>query len=745
MVLAALAAPSSRASAQALQPPAPITLAPVELDGERAAELGRTVDVVVRVDREGRATIVQDVIEPELRAAIEDALARSTLAPALRDGAPVIARARLRLEVRARETEPDPDPQPEPDPVPDVPSFTAVARAVPEPSAATVLDAREVRDLPGLQGDPYRIVETLPGVVPLLSGLPFNYVRGAPPAGTITLWDEIPIPSLFHVAAGPSTIHAARLGAIRLWPGVAPARYGRHVGGVIAGEPATIAPRLGGEVELRLLDVNGMITVPIDARHVVRASGRFGYPGLIVGAAFPGVELEYWDYQLTADLDDGAGGHTRIIAIGAYDRLRQNLADVDTLGEESDILLHFHRLEARHTRALPGGAEFGAALRLGYDQSQLGEAVGVETWSASPRLWASFRLGFARLRIGADMVASSGALTSGRSDDPQIAGALLGQGAYAGARTRSAAGAYVEALLPIPGLLRLELGARVDAWVTRREVQVAPSPRGRLVVHLMDGVDAHASVGLAHQPAVLFLPLPGFAEVAVDRGLQRALQSDAGVSVELPLGFAVEAQGFFHWMDRVLLPDLYVQDREICIESWCSIIELDPRARARVMGLEVIARRDPREDLGGWISYTLSEATARAHDGFEFTPGFDVRHVIQALGRWRIVPGLEVSIRLMARSGRVVGRYYVRPEQLTIGRYEQRLPWFFRGDAEVAYGWDAGWARLRVSAGWTNVTLSAEPVALDCMLGTGGRPEGPCPVESAPAIFLPSLGIRGEM
>ncbi|UJR78157.1 TonB-dependent receptor [Sandaracinus amylolyticus] len=739
VVLAWIAA-TAPARAQSLQPPQVIALAPVELDAARVAEVGASIEVRVIVDRDGRASLDHDVMEPGLRGAVEDAIARSRIAPATRDGTAIVARARVRLDVRAREVAPAPVIEPPPI----EPSFRALARTTPEPTSAMILEAEEVRDLPGLQGDPFRVVETLPGVVPLLSGLPFLYVRGAPPAGTITLWDDIPVPSLFHVAAGPSTIHAARLGEMRLWPGVAPARYGRHVGGVVLGAAAPIEPRLGGEVELRLLDVNGMITVPIDRRHVVQASGRYGYPGWIVGAALPGVELDYWDYQLTADLDDGHGGHTRLIALGAYDRLRQDLTDIETLGEQSDVLLHFHRVEARHVRSLGGGAEFGAALRLGYDQSQLGEAVGVEVWSASPRLWSSFALGFARLRVGADLVASGGRIESGRSDDPAIAGALIREGAYSGARTRTAAGAYVEALLPIPGVLRLELGARIDTWVTAREVQVAPSPRARLVVHVWEGVDLHAAMGLAHQPAVLFLPLPGFADLAVDRGLQRSLQSDWGISLALPLGISLEAQGFFHYFDQVLLPDLYVQDREICVQSWCTQVELDPRARARVLGLEVLARRDGR-DVSGWISYTLSEATARAHEGFEFVPGFDVRHVIQAMGRARIWEGLEIAIRVLVRSGRVVGRYFIEPTQLTAQRYEQRLPWFFRGDAEIAYAWDAGWGRLRVSLGWTNVTLSEEPIALECNHDSNGRPEAPCAVQTAPPIFLPSLGIRAEL
>ena len=42
--------------------------------------------------------------------------------------------------------------------------------------------AEVLRQLPGAFGDPFRALDALPGVTPIVSGLPFFYVRGAPPA-----------------------------------------------------------------------------------------------------------------------------------------------------------------------------------------------------------------------------------------------------------------------------------------------------------------------------------------------------------------------------------------------------------------------------------------------------------------------------------------------------------------------------------------------------------------------------------
>src|SRR5207302_442105 len=77
-------------------------------------------------------------------------------------------------------------------------------------TSSTRLGATEVRQLPGVFGDPFRSIEVLPGVVPAASGVPFYFIRGSPPGNTGYFVDGIPVPALFHLAVGPSIIHPAR-------------------------------------------------------------------------------------------------------------------------------------------------------------------------------------------------------------------------------------------------------------------------------------------------------------------------------------------------------------------------------------------------------------------------------------------------------------------------------------------------------------------------------------------------------
>ena len=80
-------------------------------------------------------------------------------------------------------------------------------RGVRRESGQTSLGGSEVRQIPGAFGDPFRAIESLPGVTPMVSGLPFFFVRGAPPGNTGYFIDGVRIPLLYHLGLGPSVVH----------------------------------------------------------------------------------------------------------------------------------------------------------------------------------------------------------------------------------------------------------------------------------------------------------------------------------------------------------------------------------------------------------------------------------------------------------------------------------------------------------------------------------------------------------
>ncbi|HTV23305.1 MAG TPA: TonB-dependent receptor plug domain-containing protein, partial [Polyangiaceae bacterium] len=275
------------APVESTAPPAPaLEIAPPRLIGEAVVEYpdgaSGTADVVLELlisvaGEVSEASVVQGA-EPFATAARARALGWR-FEPARQ--ADVARAARIRFLVRfvpPAPTEPVIPALGEPAaapgaPAPAAPIEVTVLGARNEPRAQTLTRA-EVRQLPGAFGDPFRAIEALPGVTPLASGVPFFYVRGAPPGNVGYYLDGIRLPLLYHVGLGPSVVHPALISRVDLYPGAYPTRYGRFSGGIVAGEVEAPLDRWHGEWQIRLFDTGVMTEAPFaDGRGHVLLGG----------------------------------------------------------------------------------------------------------------------------------------------------------------------------------------------------------------------------------------------------------------------------------------------------------------------------------------------------------------------------------------------------------------------------------------------------------------------------------------
>ena len=237
--------------------------------------------------------------------------------PATRDGVAMVAR--IRFAVAFREPPPPaPEPPPGTEPAPPPPPPTGPARASaapqevrvvgnkPEPGRTATLTRAEVREIPGTFGDPFRAIEIMPGVTPIVSGLPFFFIRGAPPGDVGYFLDGIRVPLLFHVGIGPSVVHPALMDRVDLYPGGYPARFGRFSGGIVAGETAAPVRELHGEYNLRLFDAGALAETPFaDGRGTLLLGGRYSAT-FLAGAAAPEEATDLAAGFGAADLRAGA-------------------------------------------------------------------------------------------------------------------------------------------------------------------------------------------------------------------------------------------------------------------------------------------------------------------------------------------------------------------------------------------------------------------------------------------------------
>jgi hypothetical protein len=305
-------------------------------------------------------------------------------------------------------------------------------------------------------------------------------------------------------------------------------------------------------------------------------------------------------------------------------------------------------------------------------------------------------------------------------------------------------GAHAELTWPTDARTTLELGVRSDAWITGSDAQAAVEPRVVLRYQARPRLSLHAAFGLAYQPAVFLIPLPGVADVALDRGLQRAIQSELGAAVEAPASFTIDSKVYLHTYDNMLSFASLDEPSVACDDSLGPSADSEedlPRMSAYSYGAELMIRRAYRERLSGFLAYTLSWADGRTDAGRELTPNFDVRHVANLVLQWRASERWHVAVRGYAQSGR-----FPLDADTTLNPLErQRLPMFFRGDLQVARVWQRRWGELRFTFDWLNFTFQREPMGWQCGDLFIDEVQNECRVEYVPfPITIPMLGVRAS-
>ena len=193
----------------------------------------------------------------------------------------------------------------------------------------TKLEDVELVRIPGTFGEPFRVVQTLPGVSRTPFGMSFLIVRGANPEDSAFLLDGFLLPDLYHFLAGPALINAELVETIEFYPGNYPVRYGWRQAGLVVAETRDEWPRdrVRGNVSLDLLDLEGIVHVPVGETGQVSVAGRHSHFGpLIELVTDDTLRPHYWDYQpLVPAADGGHGGALHGLARAGHQLLLQQL------------------------------------------------------------------------------------------------------------------------------------------------------------------------------------------------------------------------------------------------------------------------------------------------------------------------------------------------------------------------------------------------------------------------------------
>lgn len=767
------AAPTAPPPAPPPPPRAPTIVKPVP----------KAVDVVYPEGAEGRAEVVLELTisatgdvtdatlvegsSPFAERALE--AARSwTFEPARRDETPIPAKIRF-LVTFEPETSPE-TPSDAAAPSDSPPATQAPTPARPREPVYEVLvtgerapirhrlGQAEVRELPGAFGDPYRAIEALPGVVPIASGLPYFYVRGAPPGNVGYFFDGIPVPLLYHFAAGPGVLHPAFVDHVDLYPGAYPATYGRFAGGIVAGEMAEPGDTLRGEASIRLIDSGAMLETPFaDGRGSVMLGGRFSYTGLVLSLLVPEITLNYWDYQgrvrYALDSDD----RVEVLFFGSGDLLAETEEEFDGTSETNTIAdVMFHRLDLRWDHLI-GDGRLRHALMFGADRTRVEESVIVTNSMVGLRSEYEQRLGpKLTLRAGGNVLFESlrQDIDDQTSEDPDDPGSpsipdsppVPGEEPFVPdqptpdeddddddpdfgfdlARDDWTAGAWTELVLNVAPGVELTPGLRADVFVAGDDVAVGVDPRLSARFTIDERLTLVHGLGLVHQAPSFVVPVPGL-KPSLDGGLQRAVQHSAGVEYALPGGVTSSVtlfhNLFFNMTDLLSLVQLNNTTGDEVV---------DFRATGQAYGAELLVRRSLSRKLGGFVSYTLSRSL-RSSGELRGPATTDRTHVLNVAASYDLGKNWRFGARALVYSG-IPARVAYREA----ARHPPRTPAFWRLDWRLQKRW-----MIAAPHAWWGLVFEVLNTTLNKEKLDGNCNAFECRFEAIGPVTVPSFGAEG--
>jgi TonB family protein len=561
--------------------------------------------------------------------------------------------------------------------LPKAPGYETVVRGAREKKEVVrrTLERQELQKVPGTFGDPIRVLQNLPGVARAPFVLGQLIVRGAAPDQTLTFFDGVQVPLLYHLGGGPSVLNADFIDKVDFFPGGFGSRYGRAVGGIV-----DVATRKGakdtlhGSVKIDLLDSGFFVEAPIAPGISVAAAARRSYVDVLLPLVLPkdpeGGSLlvlpRYWDYQLRVDFgakntEPGPGGRSTgyVMAFGSDDLL--NVVATGG-GRNRDVTVDartlFHRVKGDWTYRL-GGFTSVFTPYAGYDLASLGfgeTELNANVWSLGGREDLSLELlPWLTARAGADArfehtVAEGKLPVLGGVQYPSFPG---DEPKAEVQEIKRVVNAFDGALY---GELDLEFGpvtltpgvratyARIygqERFVYDPRLWVNFKPTGKTALK--------GSVGLYSQPPQAFnLERAPLGNPALTH--ERAFQTSLGVEQQLTDIISVDVTGYFNRRyDLVVSPGATVQNDDGSLTRY----QYSNLGLGRAYGVEVMLRHAVTRDFFGWLAYTFNRSEQRraGGDGYELTT-WDQTHILTAVASYRLPANFELGARMRYVTGR---------------------------------------------------------------------------------------------
>ena len=582
--------------------------------------------------------------------------------------------------------------------------------------------------LAGTQGDPLKVVESLPGLGRAPFGSGALIVWGSSPRETRAVVDGVEIPALFHGNALRSTVNGDLIRQVELTPGAYGADQGRALGGLLRVETADL-PESGvhGYASADTLDGSAMATAAWSDRVRLGVAARYGWLDAVMRAAdSPNVDEffavpRYSDIQGKAQIALRRHESLDAVFLGSQDALSQVIADPDPARERSETTdAGYQRFYLRYRRHVDDTTSVELVPYIGHDTHHLNAKFGPTPAVLDESTWHWGLRASHRSRIAESTTLTLGLDFDGSSADVFRSGSLLippregdvsvfGQPPGSGKNTDAwSAGVIDVAPFVVAGLhwgnLSVSPELRVDGFLLQTSRQTprigqTPSvgfeqlcgevePRVSVRVRVAENLTLLGAAGVYSQP-----PDPADLSAVFGNptlGPATANHATLGQSLLLGPSLSLETLAFYKWMSG-----LAVRDPSPAPMLAAALVD---EGVGRSYGVQFLLREQPWHGFYGWVAYTLSRSERQDTPGARWRLfDYDQPQVLTVVAS-KELQSWTFGIRFCFATGLprtpVVGAFYDSKDDLyqpIFGLQNSvRLPDFWQLDLRIDRRFDVG-------------------------------------------------------
>jgi TonB family protein len=550
----------------------------------------------------------------------------------------------------------------------------------------TVLNRATIDKIPGAGGDPLTVVQNLAGVARVTLGQGDLIVRGSAPRDTRVYIGGVDVPTVYHFGGLRSVLPLPVVESIDFVPGNFSAYYGRGTGGIVDVSLARRDPkRIGGTVDVNVLDAGFFIEMPVGKHAAIGLAARRSYIDTLLKAFYPSdaevgfqTAPRYYDYQLLGQYRPSRRHDVRFMFFGSDDQLKLLFKDPAAFdpqvgGNQFGISTTFYRslLSYSYTR----NENLTNVLRLSQGRNWLAFGIGVlsfdiSVYSSQVRDTFRYRWGeHVALSVGMDFLFQRGSGSIALPPRQKEGQAPSNTDYQAIQRTTfnrldwwSPAGFVELELRPFKGLLAVP-GFRVDYFGRVNETTFEPRLALRQTVSSFSILKA--GVGLYHQEPDFGEDYPKFGNPNLTT--ESAWHFSAGSELRIQRALSLDATFFYKAMSHLVSPT----EATVVENGSVQPLIYDNGGKGRVLGMELLLRHDGGDRLSGWIAYTLSRAKRRDSGAQrDRLFDFDQTHILTAVGNVRLGERWTVGARFRFVSGNPRTPITASVMNASVDRYE---------------------------------------------------------------------------